>query len=1184
MAQLIEPAAQTSNDLAVEVTNISSSANNHAPSAGMIDIAPSAPPLTPVSTPEPNDEIPDLPSRRSLKSLDKRLGPLRFGNFDVTRVELKAMGAKVNGRSIRAENSNLKSPDQAFIDGLSFDPASVEARVKSVEIPDSGTVATLLYEIACKRSIGAPPMFVAADPLTVSSSMDRLNKLGNAAQKLGIFRVESFENHPAWVNKSKSYLLSGTGVGMQAYGIYSGFMGIMEALKVGDKGEAALNGGSLASEFGSLIIERGLSKGGEAMIRNGSVVFSRFSATSVGSVMSRGAGLFASAITLPFDIISAVNSFNAAAASEGKEAQDHYVSGGLSVAGATISLVLGVAALAGFGSIAGPLGLLAAAVLIAGAEIYRAVRVVDDIDDYIELTAHERLRSGWFAFTRQELDQDVKDRHKIAKTFSDHNKQLETSAQELLQGPYKDYVEYIVDGSFNVELKPVQIWHYQWDEVSGEQPFKLDNEPVIVSSDDTIDARDGLPQDLKNNFKGSPGENKGVLWRLGDGNDQVYGVRDKSNLFSYREGAKTLTGGDKDDEFYFETSEAEWNRTVSPARTSIIDGGEGSDTLVFEGSRPSPDLRRIRESVDTAHIGYDVNLQSGRVALRSRDSTLDEITVAQIKSIENVSTLRRGESRITGSEKADRISANGNDQITAGSGDDTVSIRGAVTRIDGGPGRDRYLIADTSVRATIVEDGEQWSLIEFDWPMARIQQWQIVDTSLVVRSLRGKDGELPEHVLTIENVYEYIDGQRQVKNNQLRFKTRDRNELMPILPVQLTDSLDHDVECLVTVIGDPAPALQIVNSGTVVIAEKGPTHTFVSRVPRHVYLVANADTPETTKIIHLDYKFAEISSIKVNYEVQARTGVSGYTYLSYSNFNLWVELPSKILNITGVIRDNQAEKTSTKNFPNIKTASIVCAHDIVLIMQDGASYRLSPPNIPYHEDAASPGHKQRIANECLIPRHGHYRFIRPENIKPVLLAATPQEVNFPPAPHFGVFALQGQASFYDVYPVSNTTFSLSTPGAIAQTSNASTWTIFSKKLTETVTRREIYLDGESLNIGSVIVQLPSLDNDGPIDAISVETSSGNIYKVELIFEVLQLYVIDAQGYPTVDALLTDIRNHQERDELAVNVVVKNMSSGPLFEGTVYYNSTNGYWGVDRDLTLRIEPEDLVIEPIKTIDP
>jgi hypothetical protein len=51
MAQLIEPAVESSTRRTIQVTAISASANNHAPASGRIDTSPSAPPLTPVSPP-----------------------------------------------------------------------------------------------------------------------------------------------------------------------------------------------------------------------------------------------------------------------------------------------------------------------------------------------------------------------------------------------------------------------------------------------------------------------------------------------------------------------------------------------------------------------------------------------------------------------------------------------------------------------------------------------------------------------------------------------------------------------------------------------------------------------------------------------------------------------------------------------------------------------------------------------------------------------------------------------------------------------------------------------------------------------------------------------------------------------------------------------------------------------------
>ncbi|MDQ0126215.1 Ca2+-binding RTX toxin-like protein [Pseudomonas lini] len=1170
MAQLIEPAMESPTHRPLEITAISGSANSHAPAAGRIDTLPSAPPLTPEPTEAPDTTQPGKVSRRPLKILDEHFGPLRFGNSNVTRVELKALGAMVYGHAISEANANINAPDQLFIDGLSFDPAKVQARVRSAKTPDTGTVATLFYEIAISRSVGAPSLFVTSEPLKPGSPMDRLDKLGKSAQKLDIHAIEPLTGWGKTKNHAK-HAATPLGVGMQAYGIYSGLMGAMEAMRVGDTGEAAFNGAAIATEFGSLIIERGLTKGGIAMIESGSVVLRRFSATSVGVVFSRGGGLFASAITVPFDIVSAVKEFNAAAASKGKVAQDHYVNGGINVASAGISLVLGAAALAGYGSVAGPVGLAAAVILIVGAKIYQAARIVDDIDDYIELDGGERLVAGWLAFWGREQAQDVMDRYKIAKSISDHKIQLEQSAKFLLEEAHKEELEYIVNGSFDVTLRTIKIWYYQWDENNGEQPYKLDNEPVIVGTDDVIDARDGVPPNLRGMVKGTPGENKGIFWRLGDGNDQVFGVRDKSNLFSYREGTKTLSGGDKDDVFYFETTESELNRPLQPARISDLDGGEGSDTLAFTGSRTE---------TETRHVGYDVNLQTGKVALRHQDPRKDDIPVMQVNSIEKISTLRRGSNRVTGSDQADQISANGHDRIDAGPGDDTIAIRGAYSRVNGGPGADTYYIADTSANVTIIEDGEQPSLIRFDWPMERVQRLQVVGTSLVINSLQGQDGELPDHELTIEQVYEYVDGQRQLKNNQLRFIFQDSFEMLPLLTFHLPDSNPCDIEYRVTG-GQDAPTPYIINSATVVLAERMPMHHFISRVGRRVDVIAYAGTPKTSAVFYMDYTSEEIVDVRISYEVEKKIGVSDYTYLTYSNFNLWIELTSKIVNFTGIIREQPHKvKHAAYTSGSIWKAGEHSAHDIVLIMRDGKSYRLTRPNISYLDDAAAPGRKMLIAPECLKLRHGHYRFVSPARVKPVLLATTPQQVNFPAPPHAGIYVLHGQASKYDVYPVSDTMLSLSTPGAAAQTSNASTWTLFSTKLTETVTRNGIRLRSDNLQVGSAVIQLPSLDHPGPVESISVVTTSGNIYSVELLFEVLQLYVINAQGYASIDALLTDIRAHQERSELAVSVVVKNIGFSSRTDGTVYYNSMNDYWGIDTDSEYRINPEHLIIERAK----
>ncbi|WP_277759441.1 calcium-binding protein [Pseudomonas sp. A34-9] len=1164
MAIPIEASTDTLQGSNIQVTEIDTSPNAHAPPAGKV-----ASPAPPSVAPAPEDG--DAPYRRTLKALDKHFGPSRIGEVMVNRAELKSLGATVNGHPISPANAGMQTPDQGFLDGLNFDSATVKTRLKSVDIPDSGVVATLFYEIACKRSYNAAPLFIGAEGLDPGSAMDRLNKLGTAAQKLDIHRVDSFQNTPGWVSKTKSYLMSGTGVGLQAFGIYSGYRGMLDAVKNGDAGEAIYQGGSIAAEFGSLIIEQGLRKGGEAMLRNGSTAFGHFSSTSAGKFLSRGAGLFASAITMPFDIVDAVKSFNAAADAKDKVAQDHYVNGAVSVAGAGVSLVLGVAALAGFGSVAGPLGLAAAAVLIFGSMIYHAARAVDDIDDYIELSAHERLRSGWFACTGQELDKEVMDRFKISKTFSDYDHQLRSSARAVLEGAYKDSIEHVVNGSFKVVLKDVQVWRHRWNESAGEKPFKLDSEPVIVGTDDVINARDGLPANLKGKVTGTPGEAKGLLWNLGDGDDRVVGVQARPNLFTYRDGTKTLTGGDKNDEFYYQVPEQELNRATRPAQLSFIDGGAGVDTLAFEGQRPLSDTR---------HVGYDVNLVSNKVKLRGLDPEGDGVEVAQLTAVENVSTLRKGTNRVTGNDQANQISANGYDRINAGAGDDTIAVRGPDCHVQGGSGKDRYYIADTNAQTTIVEDGAQLSLIEFGWTMDVIQRWEIVGTSLVVSSLRDRDGRSPLHELTLENVYQWIDGKRHRKNDQLLFKTGDGYELLPSLPALLDDSPSQDIEVAVSVKGRPAAAAVIVNNGTFSLTAQGTRRHFVSRAAGDVEFVAQRNAAETSNVIYLDFKHTEIISVGLDYEVQTRKGVSGNTHLTYKDLNLSIALAGKTVRVKGVIQ-TIAAATGYSGRNSLKVTTPLLAHDVALVLQDEVSWRLQIPDMDYEDDAKNPGHRTRSTRSCLKRRHGKYLFIQPQVTETQRLPAKNSNVDIAAKPHTGIYALEGQSCAYGVYLASNSIIRLSTPDALAKSADASTWTLFTRRMAETVTRDEIRLDANRLRIGSAVIELPDVPDDAPVESVSVATSAGNIYEVSLLFEVLQLYVINAQGYASVDELLADLRNHRERGELAARVAVTHIGAFPSIDGTVIYHTIGNYWGVESNQTLRIAPENLVITTSKT---
>ncbi|WP_338523436.1 hypothetical protein NUH87_27295 [Pseudomonas batumici] len=500
------------------------------------------------STPAPPRAPSAARGRAGLAELDARLGPVTLDTFVISRVELYDMGARLNGRALDSADPQLQGSGRALVDGLQFEPAELQRHLETAADADQRPI-DVLFEIASQRSLQAPPLLGTKKPALADNLMKHLDQLLVRLQNLQVLahKYVTF-SLPGWINTAKSRSLLTAGSGMQAYGIYSGLVGIREALKKGDATEAAVNAGSIGAELTSVLVERGLRKTGEALLSQGGRIFQGFRATSAGLLVSRSAGLLGNVLTLPFDIHSAVVAFNNAAKASGKEAMDHYVTAGFSVASATLSLALGAAAAAGFSS-AGPLGLVACAVLIVGAKIYSAVRQVDDIDDYIELSVNERWRSGWFAFTGQALDQEVMDRYLIERTRVDYGKALETRARALLDVEMKETLAGVVNGRFHVELEPVKHWAARWE--GEEQPYTTINTPVVREGDDVIDASKGLGQ-VPGLVSGTPGEKKAVLWQLGGGNDQVVGVRDQPNYFAFSTGKKTLTGGDQDDAFLFQ--------------------------------------------------------------------------------------------------------------------------------------------------------------------------------------------------------------------------------------------------------------------------------------------------------------------------------------------------------------------------------------------------------------------------------------------------------------------------------------------------------------------------------------------------------------------------------------------------------------------------------------------------------
>ncbi len=1101
-----------------------------------------------------------------LADLDALFGPLRIGEFSVSRQTLQALGGQIGGAPIAAANTYFPQPDQSFIDGLEFDTAQIEQRLRSIPSKENAQVAPLLYEIATQRSPDAPPLMREMPTGEFAEAMNKINQLLNATQRLDIRRNPMPEHLPGWVDKAKSSSMTTMGVGLQAYGLYSAYVGAIDALKKGDLGEALINVGGGLAEITSLGVEYALGKTGEHMIRQGSMAFEQFGKTSMGKWLCRGAGLIASVLTLPFDIYTAIKSFNDAAKTQGKAAQDLYVTGGLSVFSGVLSLALGCAALAGFQA-AGPVGIAAAAIMIAGARIYGAVRAVDDIDDYIELTVNERWRAGWFAFTGQDNDKALMDRYLIAKTTVDYAKALKTRSLAWLDNELKDSVDAIVNGRFEVKLRPTRIYHYEWKK--GESPYKIENLPAIVDTDDTYDAREGLPTSDSVHSKAKSDPAKGVFWSLGGGHDTVQGLRSKANFFSYGTGRKVLHGGDKDDSFIFQSASEILSN--DPVKTSELSGGDGVDLLWLQGAH-----RHLDHIPDPPrHRGYDIDLKNGRLSLWPVDPTRPPVLLSTLKSIEKVETLAGATNRVTGSVQADIIAANGNDRVEAGAGDDQISVRGLHVMVDGGSGSDTYHLDPSSHKVSITEDGQEPSRVYLGVSLEAIQSWTVRNEALVIESIRDDDVRSPRRKLTLEAVYRTVGDKRLLRNDKWTFVTQDGYHLQPLWPGEITDLDDCSLSISVLTAGITKPSPAPVNDRPYKLSDKAHSYYFVSRDIYHTILVAGQKDSPTRSTLYVDRDSTEINEVRAIYTV---TGAEAntFTFLHYSNVYFTLTFKSGgLLSLHGVVREHPGKKSDMG--AGIMASGWQMIHPVTLIMRDGVSYQLDVPRNSYFEDAKRDGYTVIQSPASLRERAGKYVFVRP-SVEKRTLKATPQRIDFQAAEHQATYWLEGRSSTYELFPASHTSVRLSTAEADTPISGSSTWHIHTRHLQERVASRDLSIKDNLLKVGSIRIHLPDSNDPAlPLETVEVVVTSGNRYRINALFEVIGLYAVDARTYSSVQAIIQDIADHQQRDELETrHVQVRNIRLRDGTPASIFYNTDTHVWSSESAPSRSIPIEHLII--------
>lgn len=1044
-----------------------------------------------------------------LKLVDDLFGPLQLGEVSITRVSLNALGATFDGQPLNGKNTFFRRPRHSFINTLQFSAPNIERYITSYTGRDSYLLSTLLFEMASRRPLTAPPLI--RDPAPSDTDQfpyrKKLAKLLNSAQKLDLRHARLPKHHPRWVAAIKSYTTLGSSVGIQGFGIFMGLRGIVDAIKADNKTEVAINSVGIASEGASIASDVAVNRIATQMLNAGQNAYRDFAKTRFAVRLGRSGGLIGGAFTLPFDIFTAVRSLNAAENATGKEAMDHYVSAGLSVASAAMTIILGAAAMAGF-AFAGPAGLAAGAILAIGSQIYGAVRIVDEIDDYIELSVDERWRSGWFSFCMMDLDEDIQDRYSRATAMIQHTRQAKETARKLLDGALKDSIEAIVNGTVDVQLKPTRVWKRNW--WTKQDAWEWINVPVIKGGDDSIDARAGVNSDTPGAELGITAQNKGVLWLIGDGRDSIRGVENKPNSFHYRSGRKELTGGTSDDRFVFEGAADLLRQPADVAEHSTLRGGAGNDTLALGGILHNP--RR-------PDIGFDVDLPAGTLHTMQPDiSAEDGVRYSfhsLIESIENVETVDSAASIVTGTDDRNVIKSRGYDTIKAGAGDDQIYLLHRGATASGEAGIDEYFIEHQSGRFSIDEDGNDQSFIMLNWNKDLIESWSIDKGSLVIAS-KFDFFDTPQNIVTIDGVYKQELAQYQLKNKLLTFITRDAFYLQPILPEQIESDDPVDIEITVIKHGNPPKATILFDSHYLINDQNNHSY-YIPRSAKSIDFYSVKRDDAVTRL-YLDYASNELTKVEEHYSARQSDAKNDLV----AGCNLVYHFGAKTL---GLANFSFARGGSDPmNMEKIlRTMACTPNQRYLLVFSDGvaANATLSSQSHVIPEGQTYQHHAfTKWVQEAPLPltmRKGDYFYDLPENEAHNMSAHSECAQLFSYSGQTAMECFEGHGATYLMHLAADMIIRLSTPGALATAEirlpRSSTWELDATKLGKV----DITLENNQLRIGTCVIHLPVYGSEDLIDQIQVITEYGVVHTVDLSFDRVYLDGLDGRFFTEPDA-------------------------------------------------------------------
>ncbi|ATW33821.1 hypothetical protein [Candidatus Williamhamiltonella defendens] len=416
--------------------------------------------------------------------------------------------------------------------------------------------------------------------------------------------------------------------------------------------------------------------------------------------------------------------------------QDLIVSGSLSVAGAVVGIGTAAAFIVGgsAAAMAGPIGLVIGGVLLAGGQIYSAVRQVEEIEKQIYLSVGDKWETGWRTFWARPPSKEIQNR--LANSQRGEYREmcdifLEKNAMKMLSDkglknvyryvyslkdfnlksqPYfklhilspemvtlstvedVDHINNMVDCFSRVEdleksrneLKQElknrygNNWEWVYQNLEFVETSEYYHTPIFKEVDDIFDASD--TDSIKNAFSLDNLDNNradgSILFNLGDGNDQAIGYRRRRNIFLGGKGAKKYTGRALNDLFYLGGSSQDSTREDFIG--SHFDGQGGEDTLVIQATP---------EEVD----GYLVRLVDGYIYYKGRGKIPRMEKMAQITDIEHIIGHATLNDTIMGNEHDNQLNGQGGESLLYGlGGNDTLTLEQGSAY--GGEGEDSYIV------------------------------------------------------------------------------------------------------------------------------------------------------------------------------------------------------------------------------------------------------------------------------------------------------------------------------------------------------------------------------------------------------------------------------------------------------------------------------------------------------------